>query len=32
VTPLPDELVDIADYLDMIRIYLLAMLEICELA
>jgi acetylornithine deacetylase len=29
---MPDERVDIADYLDAVRIYLLAMLEICELA
>ena len=29
---MPDERVDIADYLDMIRIYLLVILEICELA
>ncbi len=29
---MPDDRVDIADYLDMIRIYLLAMLDICELA
>ncbi|UCE31762.1 MAG: M20/M25/M40 family metallo-hydrolase [Burkholderiales bacterium] len=28
---MPDERVDIPDYLDMVRIYLLAMLEICEL-
>jgi acetylornithine deacetylase len=27
---MPDERVDIADYLDMVRIYLLTMLEICE--
>jgi len=27
---MPDERVDIADFLDMIRIYMLAMLEICE--
>ncbi len=27
---MPDERVDVADYLDMIRIYLLAILEICE--
>lgn len=27
---MPDERVDIPDYLDMVRIYLLAMLEICE--
>lgn len=27
---MPDERVDIADYLDMIRIYLLTILEICE--
>lgn len=29
---MPDERVDIPDYLDMIRIYLLAMLEICGIA
>jgi acetylornithine deacetylase len=29
---MPDERVDIADYLDMVRIYLLTMLEICEAA
>ncbi len=29
---MPDERVDVADYLDMIRIYLLAILEICEIA
>ena len=29
---MPDERVDIADYLDMIRIYLLAILDICEAA
>ena len=29
---MPDERVDIPDYLDMIRIYMLAMLEICEAA
>ncbi len=29
---MPDERVDIADYLDMVRIYLLTMLDICELA
>jgi acetylornithine deacetylase len=29
---MPDERVDIPDYLDMIRIYMLAMLDICELA
>lgn len=28
----PNERVDIADYLDMVRIYLLTMLEICEAA
>ncbi len=28
---MPDERVDIADYLDMVRIYLLTVLEICEL-
>jgi acetylornithine deacetylase len=27
---MPDERVDIADYLDMVRMYLLTMLEICE--
>jgi acetylornithine deacetylase len=27
---MPDERVDIADYLDMVRIYLLTILEICE--
>jgi acetylornithine deacetylase len=27
---MPDERVDIADYLDMVRIYMLAILEICE--
>jgi len=27
---MPDERVDIPDYLDMIRVYMLAMLEICE--
>jgi acetylornithine deacetylase len=27
---MPDERVDIADYLDMVRIYLLTMLDICE--
>jgi len=27
---MPDERVDIADYLDMIRIYMLAILDICE--
>jgi acetylornithine deacetylase len=27
---MPDERVDIADYLDMVRVYLLTMLEICE--
>jgi acetylornithine deacetylase len=27
---MPDERVDIADYLDMVRIYLLAILDICE--
>ena len=27
---MPDERVDIPDYLDMIRIYLLAILDICE--
>jgi acetylornithine deacetylase len=29
---MPDERVDIADYLDMVRMYLLTMLEICEVA
>jgi acetylornithine deacetylase len=29
---MPDERVDVADYLDMVRIYLLTMLEICEAA
>jgi acetylornithine deacetylase len=29
---MPDERVDIPDYLDMIRIYLLTMCDICELA
>jgi acetylornithine deacetylase len=29
---MPDERVDIADYLDMIRVYMLAMLDICEAA
>ncbi|MBM3571416.1 MAG: M20 family metallopeptidase, partial [Alphaproteobacteria bacterium] len=29
---MPDERVDVPDYLDMIRIYLLAILEICETA
>ena len=29
---MPDERVDIADYLDMIRIYILTMLDICEVA
>ena len=29
---MPDERVDIADYLDMARIYLLAIVDICELA
>ena len=29
---MPDERVDIADYLDMIRIYMLRILDICELA
>ena len=27
---MPDERVDIPDYLDMIRVYMLAMLDICE--
>jgi acetylornithine deacetylase len=27
---MPDERVDVPDYLDMIRIYLLAMLEVCR--
>ncbi|MBV8962610.1 MAG: M20/M25/M40 family metallo-hydrolase [Hyphomicrobiales bacterium] len=29
---MPDERVDIADYLDMVRIYLLTILDICEVA
>jgi acetylornithine deacetylase len=29
---MPDERVDIPDYLDMIRIYILAILDICEIA
>jgi acetylornithine deacetylase len=29
---MPDERVDIADYLDMVRIYLLAILDVCEAA
>src|SRR5262249_20222242 len=29
---MPDERVDIGDYLDMVRVYLLAILDICELA
>ncbi|HTZ35486.1 MAG TPA: M20/M25/M40 family metallo-hydrolase [Stellaceae bacterium] len=29
---MPDERVDIADYLDMVRVYLLTMLDICEIA
>ena len=29
---MPDERVDVPDFLDMIRIYMLAMLDICELA
>ena len=29
---MPDERVDIPDYLDMIRIYMLAIMEICEIA
>ena len=29
---MPDERVDIPDYLDMIRIYMLAILDICEVA
>jgi len=29
---MPDERVDIADFLDMVRIYLLTILEICEVA
>lgn len=29
---MPDERVDIADYLDMVRIYLLTIIEICEVA
>jgi acetylornithine deacetylase len=28
---MPDERVEIADYLDMIRIYLLTLCDICEL-
>lgn len=27
---MPDERVDIADYLDMIKIYMLCILDICE--
>jgi acetylornithine deacetylase len=27
---MPDERVDIPDFLDMIRVYMLAMLDICE--
>ena len=29
---MPDERVDIVDYLDMIRVYMLAILDICEIA
>jgi acetylornithine deacetylase len=29
---MPDERVDVPDYLDMIRVYMLAMLEICEVS
>jgi acetylornithine deacetylase len=29
---MPDERVDIVDYLDMVRIYLLTILDICEMA
>jgi phage terminase large subunit-like protein len=29
---MPDERVDIVDYLDMIRVYLLTILDICEVA
>ena len=29
---MPDERVDIPDYLDMIRIYLLTILDVCEVA
>ena len=29
---MPDERVDLPDYLDMIRIYMLAILEVCEVA
>jgi acetylornithine deacetylase len=29
---MPDERVDIVDYLDMIRIYMLCILDICEVA
>jgi acetylornithine deacetylase len=29
---MPDERVDVADYLDMVRIYLLCMTDICEIA
>ncbi len=29
---MPDERVDVADYLDMVRIYLLVILEVCQLA
>jgi acetylornithine deacetylase len=29
---MPDERGDIADYLDKVRIYLLSILDICELA
>jgi acetylornithine deacetylase len=29
---MPDERVDVADYLDMVRIYLLCMTDICGIA
>jgi len=29
---MPDERVDIPDFLDAVRVYLLAMLDLCELA
>jgi acetylornithine deacetylase len=29
---MPDERVDVADFLDAIRIYLLALIDICEVA
>ena len=29
---MPDERVDVIDYLDMIKIYLLTILDICEVA